>query len=161
MEYKQQPKIMSSSSQKVIMKYQLDADGNRIGQGVPVPPFSSFVVSPSVQVISYENYNQSLKSKVGSLMFPDEIYNTTHLVDLKKLKKNIGSQFPSHAKKIVGVLVHTTSSPLFKNIQNMKVPYKTPVCAMEEQDGAYLLNKYGFESFVSDYPVGDVIVVYE
>ena len=114
----------------------------------------------SIQVISYENYNQSLKNKVGSLMFPDEIYNSTRHVDLKKLKKNIGSQLPSHAKKIVGVLIHTTSSPLFKNIKNTQVPYKYQVAAMEGQDGAYITNKYGFDMSVSDYPVGDVIVVY-
>jgi hypothetical protein len=79
---------------------------------------------------------------------------------LVALRKNIKDQIPK-GKKIVGVIVHTTSSPHFKNIANRQVPYKSPLCAHATQDGAYKTNKYGFEAFISDHPVGDVIVVYK
>lgn len=113
----------------------------------------------TIQTISNENYERTLMSKVGSLMFPDELWNSTHYVDTKKLKKTLGDRIPA-GKKIVGVMVHTTSSPLFKNIQNKDVSYKTPLAAMPNQDGAVLVSKYGIELYESSHPVGDVIVVY-
>ncbi len=64
-------------------------------------------------------------------------------------------------KKIMGVIVHTTNSPHFKNIANRQVPYKSPLCAHPTQDGAYK-KKFSYcpeEMFVSDFPAGDVIVV--
>ena len=113
----------------------------------------------SIQTISNENYERTLKSKVGSLMFPDELHNSTSYVDLKKLKKTLGDRIPA-GKKIVGVMVHTTESPLFKNTLNKEVSYKSPLAAMPEQEGAYLTTKYGIELYLCDHPVGDVIVVY-
>ena len=112
----------------------------------------------TIQVISQEQYTQELKDKIGTLMFPDELHNSTGYVDLVKLRKNIKDQMPKGAK-ILAVLVHTDSSPLFKNVANTQVPYKSPLCAHPTQDGAYKTNKYGFEAFISDHPVGDVIVV--
>ena len=114
----------------------------------------------TIQVISNEQYKQELKDKIGTLMFPDELHNSTGYVDLVALRKNIKDQIPK-GKKIVGVIVHTTSSPHFKNVANRQVPYKSPLCAHPTQDGAYQVNKYGMEMFVSDHPVGDVIVVYQ
>ena len=116
-------------------------------------------IMASIQTISNENYERTLKSKVGSLMFPDELHNSTSYVDLKKLKKTLGDRIPA-GKKIVGVMVHTTESPLFKNILNKEVSYKSPLAAMPEQEGAYLTTKYGIELYLCDHPVGDVIVVY-
>jgi len=117
-------------------------------------------IMASIQTISNENYQRTLKSKVGSLMFPDELHNSTHYVDLKKLKKTLGDRIPA-GKKIVGVLVHTDASPLFKNILNKEVSYKTPLCAAPDQEGAYKKLMFGqIEAFVCDHPVGDVIVVY-
>lgn len=115
----------------------------------------------SIQVITHEQYQQQLKDKIGTLMFPDELHNSTGYVDLVKLRKNIKDQIPK-GKKIVGVLVHTTSSPHFKNVANTQVHYKSPLCAHATQDGAYKKNcAYGGgEMWVSDHPVGDVIVVY-
>jgi len=112
----------------------------------------------TIQVITAQEYKDSLEGKVGTLMFPDDLHNSTGYVDLVKLRKNIKDKMPK-GTKIMGVLVHTTSSPLFKNVANTQVPYKSPLCAHATQDGAYKVNKYGMEMFVSDHPVGDVIVV--
>ena len=71
----------------------------------------------TIQVIPHSQYQQQLKDKIGTLMFPDELHNSTGYVDLVKLRKNIKDQIPK-GKKIVGVIVHTTSSPNFKNIAN-------------------------------------------
>lgn len=113
----------------------------------------------TISIISNAEYKASIQSKVGSLMFPDELHNSTSYVDTKKLKKTLGDRIPA-GKKIVGVLVHTTESPLFKNILNKEVSYKSPLAAMPEQEGAYLTTKYGIELYLCDHPVGDVIVVY-
>lgn len=113
----------------------------------------------TIQTISNENYERTLAAKVGSLMFPDELHNSTSYVDTKKLKKTLGDRIPA-GKKIVGVMVHTTESPLFKNIQNKAVSYKSPLAAMPTQDGAYYTSKYGIDLYLCDHPVGDVIVVY-
>lgn len=116
----------------------------------------------SIQVITHSQYQQQLKDKIGTLMFPDELHNSTGYVDLVKLRKNIKDQIPK-GKKIVGVIVHTTNSPHFKNIANRQVPYKNPLCAHPTQDGAYK-KKFSYcpeEMFVSDFPAGDVIVVYK
>jgi hypothetical protein len=121
----------------------------------------------TIQVISNQEFQQNLKDKVGTLMFPDELHNSTGYVDLVKLKKTLKDQIPKgrgrNAKKIVGVLVHTTSSPHFKNVANRQVHYKSPLCAHATQDGAYKKNcAYGGgEMWVSDHPAGDVIVVYQ
>ena len=71
----------------------------------------------TIQVIPHSQYQQQLKDKIGTLMFPDELHNSTGYVDLVKLRKNIKDQIPK-GKKIVGVIVHTTSSPNFKKIAN-------------------------------------------
>lgn len=114
----------------------------------------------TISIISNTEYKASHKDKVGSLMFPDELHNSTHYVDLKKLKKTLGDRIPA-GKKIVGVLVHTDASPLFKNVLNKEVSYKTPLCAAPNQEGAYKKLMFGqIEAFVCDHPVGDVIVVY-
>jgi hypothetical protein len=116
----------------------------------------------SIQVIPHSQYQQQLKDKVGTLMFPDELHNSTGYVDLVKLRKNIKDQIPK-GKKIVGVIVHTTNSPHFKNIANRQVPYKTPLFAHPTQDGAYM-KKFSYcaeEVPVCDFPAGDVIVVYK
>jgi len=36
----------------------------------------------SIQVIPHSQYQQQLKDKVGTLMFPDELHNSTGYVDL-------------------------------------------------------------------------------
>jgi hypothetical protein len=113
----------------------------------------------TISLISNAEYEASLMSKVGSLMFPDELHNSTSYVDRTKLKKTLGDKLPA-GKKIVGVMVHTTESPLFKNILNKAVSYKSPLAAMPTQDGAYYTSKYGIDLYLCDHPVGDVIVVY-
>lgn len=105
---------------------------------------------------------QQLQLKVGSLMFPEDLHNSTHYVDCVALKKHLIKEkiWSGGAKKIAAVLVQTTSHPEFKNIQNKDIPYKSAIAAHPTQDGAYQTTKYGIEAFVSDHPVGDVIVVY-
>ena len=116
-------------------------------------------MTTTISLISNAEYEAALMSKVGSLMFPNELHNSTSYVDTKKLKKTLGDKLPA-GKKIVGVMVHTTESPLFKNKLNKAVSYKSPICAMPTQDGAYYTSKYGIDLYLCDHPVGDVIVVY-
>lgn len=109
-------------------------------------------------VLSYTDFQSSLKDKVGSLMFPDELYDATNLCDLPKIRKSIKSQLPEKAK-IYMVLIHTKSSPLFKPIANAGIPYKYEVATFAESDGAYRASDYG--GWVSKTPLGDAIVVFK
>ena len=107
-------------------------------------------------VISYEEFQTSLRAKVGSFMFPDELYDATHYCDKVKIRKNIKDQLPEKAK-IYAVLVHTKSSPLFKPVANKGIPYKMEVATFPESDGAFI-STYGW---VSKMPLGDAIVVFK
>ena len=107
-------------------------------------------------VISYEEFQTSLRAKVGSLMFPDELYDATYYCDKTKIRKNIKDQLPEKAK-IYAVLVHTKSSPLFKPVANKGIPYKMEVATFANSDGAFR-SEFGW---VSKMPLGDAIVVFK
>jgi hypothetical protein len=109
-------------------------------------------------VISYTEFQGSLKDKVGSLMFPDELYDATYFCDKTKIRKSIKAQLPDKAK-IHMVLVHTKASPLFKPVANAGIPYKMEVATFAESDGAFRSSDYG--GWVSKMPLGDAIVVYK
>ena len=109
----------------------------------------------TIQIISLSAYKEQYANKTGSLMFPDEWYDCLHYVDKKKLRTNIKDRLPKGAR-IMGVIIPTQDNPCFKNVENKSIPYRTPLCASSNQDGAYL-GKYGM--FVCDYPIGDAIVI--
>ena len=117
------------------------------------------MTEPTVTVISIDKFVNEYQDKLGSLMFPAEWYDCSHHVDLKKLRKNI-PPLPKRSR-IMRVLVATDNNPEFLNKQNKQVPYKTPVCALENFDGAYIryCSYTGTRMCVADYPVGNVVVV--
>jgi hypothetical protein len=111
----------------------------------------------SIQIISFSAYKEQYANKTDSLMSPDEWYwyDCSHYVDKKQLRKNIKDRLPKGAR-IMGVIIPTQDNPCFKNVENKSIPYRTPLCASINQDGAYI-DKYG--RYVSDYPIGDAIVI--
>ena len=111
-----------------------------------------------VEVVSFEDYQKNLKEKVGSLMFPEDLHDSTHYVNLPLLKTTLGDRIPT-GQKIVAVLVQTRSHKDWRNHVNHLVSYKSPLCCHETQHGAYKKMDFGMEIYVSDAPVGDVIVV--
>jgi len=115
-------------------------------------------VLPVVEVVSFEDYQKNLKGKIGSLMFPDDLHDSTHYVNLPLLKTTLGDRIPT-GQKIVAVLVQTRSHENWRNIVNPLVSYKSPLCCHETQHGAYKKTDFGMEIYVSDAPCGDVIVV--
>ena len=119
------------------------------------PPTTNQMTTPTTTVISYEEFQTSLKDKVGSLCFPDELYDATYFCDKTKIKKLIKEQLPEKAR-IHAVLVHTTASPLFKPVANKGIPYKMEVATFANSDGAF---KSDF-GWVSKMPLGDAIVIY-
>ena len=119
------------------------------------PPTTNQMTTPTTTVISYEEFQTSLKDKVGSLCFPDELYDATYFCDKTKIRKLIKDQLPEKAK-IHAVLVHTTASPLFKPVANKGIPYKMEVATFANSDGAF---KSDF-GWVSKMPLGDAIVIF-
>ena len=119
------------------------------------PPTTNQMTTPTTTVISYEEFQTSLKDKVGSLCFPDELYDATYFCDKTKIRKLIKEQLPEKAK-IHAVLVHTTASPLFKPVANKGIPYKMEVATFANSDGAF---KSDF-GWVSKMPLGDAIVIF-
>ena len=115
-------------------------------------------ILPVVEVVSFEDYQKNLKDKVGSLMFPDDLHDSTHYVNLPLLKTTLGDRIPT-GQKIIAVLVQTRSHQNWRNLVNPLVSYKSPLCCHETQHGAYKKTDFGMEIHVSDAPCGDVIVV--
>lgn len=113
---------------------------------------------PTTTVISYEEFQTSLQAKVGSLMFPDELYNATYFCDKTKIRKLIKDQLPEKAK-IYAILIHTTESPLFTPVANKGIPYKMEVATFANSDGAFLSSLY--PGWVSKMPLGDAIIVFK
>ena len=117
---------------------------------------------PTTKVIPYKTYMKEYINNVGSLMFVDDWYECNSYVDKVKLRKNIKSLLPKGAR-IYSILIPTEGSPNYKNVVNKTIPYKTPLCASPDQDGAYLKHypEINFTMWASDYPIGDAIVVYK
>lgn len=122
------------------------------------PTTTNQMTTTTTTVISYEEFQTSLKDKVGSLMFPDELYDASRFCDKTKIRKLIKEQLPEKAR-IHAVLVHTTASPLFKPVANKGIPYKMEVATFAESDGAYRCKSYG--GWVSKMPLGDAIVIFK
>jgi len=99
--------------------------------------------------------------KMGSLMFPAELYDCKHHINMRKFRKNIEEQIPK-GSRVLKILINTTNSPNFKNIKNPLLPYKHPVCAEQTTDGAYhkvYPDMDYFSMWAVDFPVGDAIIV--
>lgn len=112
----------------------------------------------TIHIITKKTYEEKLKADVGSLLFPDNLWSCLHYIDEKKLKKTLKDRLPEKAK-IIGVIIHTDSSPLFRNVANKEIHYKHALCIDESADGAYKKMDYGMERWVSDHPIGDAFVV--
>ena len=116
----------------------------------------------TIRVITTSEFKSEFQSKMGSLMFPSDYYDCKHHVDYLKLKSNLwGSDLIEHRQRILRVLITTTNHSGFKNVSNLEIPYKKPVCADEKTTGAYRKHypEMNFTSWVSDYPVGDAVIV--
>ena len=100
-------------------------------------------------VISKAQYEQNIENKVGTLMFSDDFYDATHYVDCVKVSNHFG------LKGKIKVIVMTDDHKDFKNIANKDIPYKSPVCAFKDQDGAYNVGSIYF----SINPVGDAYII--
>jgi hypothetical protein len=112
--------------------------------------------APQLIRITRQQYNDEMSGKVGSLLFPNQLYDTTHYVDTAKLRqqlKTLGWELPKGKK--ISVLLHTDTHPNYKNKQNTAITYKEPLCASYKQDGAY----YGSWGCMSNHPVSDVYIV--
>jgi len=111
----------------------------------------------TIEVINQITFKTTYEGKVGTLMFPDELWDCKNYVDMEKFRKTIKDKLPKGAR-IQSILVYTNPSPNFKNIANKDIPYKTAVCVDKTADGAFK-GKYGIMSALN--PLGDAIVVYK
>ena len=116
----------------------------------------------TIEVINQTVFDEKFSDKIGTLLFPSEWYDCIEYVDKSLLRNNIKELLPK-GSRIIKVLIQVDSSPNFKNVANRKIPYKTALCADQNQDGAYYKTYPGmnFAMWASDYPVGDAIVVYK
>jgi hypothetical protein len=116
--------------------------------------------APTITLVSKTQFEKDYASKLGSLMFPAEWYDCLHHTNTTKLRNNLPA-LPK-GSKILRVLVPTTNHAEFVKKQNKLVPYKTPVCASQTDDGAYYKTypeMGGFAMWATDYPLGNAIVV--
>ena len=118
----------------------------------------------TIKVIDNGEFKKVYADKLGSLMFPAEYYDCKHHVNTAKLRKNLEKEGIILLKgaKLLRVLVPTTNNENFKNEQNIKVPYKHPICAAQTDDGAYQKSypEMNYITWVNDYPLGNAIVVF-
>jgi hypothetical protein len=108
--------------------------------------------------MSNAEYKATLQAEQGSLLFPGNYYDCSRLVDKKEVRNNFFDELKD--KRITHILVHTDTSPGFKNKANRDIPYKYSVCASKDQDGADLEMMCGRLMYVCHQPVGDAIIVY-
>ena len=111
-------------------------------------------ISIKTTIISKADY-ALMENEVGTIMFGDKFYDCSSYVDLKKVRKNF------NIKGRIKIIVMTKSHPDFKNKSNKDIPYKSPVCAGEDYDGAYTY-KYGNgcgRMTATDFPLGDAFIV--
>ena len=119
----------------------------------------------TITIISNTTFKtDEYQSKMGTGMFPSQLYNCVSYVDTKELRKDLiadGFQFVKGAR-IVGVLTQTDEHPEYKNVQNGMVRYKTPLCADRNMAGAFFTHlkaRPDFQYWAVNHPVGDVIIV--
>lgn len=112
----------------------------------------------TVSFMTNTDYKATLKEEQGSLMFPGNYYDCMRFVDKKAVRDDFLDELKD--KRITHILVHTDTSPGYKNIANRDIPYKDRVCASEDQDGSNLEMMCGRLMWVSYQPVGDAIIVY-
>ena len=107
-----------------------------------------------VRFMNKQEYLNGLNQQVGTLMFSNDLWDCSNLVDMKELRKQFKSQLAN--KCVYKVLIYTDKSKDFKNIRNLSIKYKYSAFCDKVFDGAYFED--GF--WVYSNPVGDAIVVY-
>lgn len=112
--------------------------------------------SAKVIIITEKEFNEMFADKVGTLMFPDDLWDCMGYVDCKKMRSELKNDLPRGAK-IKKVLIHNEPSAGYKNIKNTKIPYAYRLCCSETHDGAFRDKQLGM--WLCNYPVGDAIVV--
>ena len=101
-------------------------------------------------IISKEQFNNEIKDRVGSLLFPSDLYDMLHYFDMKQLRKYFN--VTGRSKKICKLLVQTCPE---KNIANKDITFKYDLRACSGINGAFF--KDG--EWLYRHPVGDMIIV--
>jgi hypothetical protein len=119
----------------------------------------------TISIISNTTFKtEEYQSKMGTGLFPSQLYDCLHHVDTKRLRKRLiadGFQFVKGAK-ILKILTHTDEHPDYKNIQNEMVRYRTPICASRDMAGAFYYQSAKIpqlQYWATNHPVSDVIIV--
>jgi len=119
----------------------------------------------TITIISKATFKtDEYQSKMGTLMFPSQFCDCLHHVDTKELRKDLiadGFQFARGAK-ILKVLTQTDEHPEYKNVVNVMVRYKTPLCADRNHAGAFftrIKSRPEFQYWATNHPVSDVTIV--
>ena len=119
----------------------------------------------TISIISNATFKtDEYQSKMGTGMFPSQLYNCLHHVDTKELRKDLIADGFTFAKgaRIVAVLTQTDEHPNYKNIQHGMVRYKSPICADKNMAGAFYYQSAKIpqlQYWATHHPVGDVIIV--
>lgn len=110
--------------------------------------------TPSIAVISVDEYKKCVASYCGSLMCPSKFHDSTRHFDKKYIKKECGI----NCGDIKRVLVMTDTNPLFVKMPNKLVKYETPMFASGCDEGSRPSERHP-GMYVTDHPMGDVVIV--
>lgn len=92
----------------------------------------------------------------NGLYFTAMLWDCRKYVNTTKLRKTLNLKGRG---KILYILTRNSNDPLFVNVANMDVEYKSPLAVEETMAGAYMMTTHGYRFCVSDHPIGNVVVV--
>ena len=113
---------------------------------------SSTTTMATTTIINKATYNADYAEKRGGLMFPGEFWDCRRYVNTSKLRKTLNLKGRG---RILHILTRNSDDPLFVNVANKEIEYKTPVGVERTMDGAYM----GTYSYVTRHPIGNVVIV--
>lgn len=90
--------------------------------------------------------------KNDGLFFTAMLWDCRRYVNTTKLRKKLNLKGRG---RILRILTRNSDDPLFVNVANKDIEYKTPVGVERTMDGAYR----GEYSYVTDHPIGNVVIV--
>jgi hypothetical protein len=104
-------------------------------------------------IINKATFKAEYASRCGSsLLFPTELWDCKRYVHTAKLRKKLNLKGRG---RIIHIIAYNDDHPLFINVANKDVEYKTPVCCSRNMSGA-TPDTYGY---TCDNPIGHIIVV--
>jgi hypothetical protein len=111
----------------------------------------------STSIITKAEYDIKYADKTTSgIMFVQEFWDCICYVNMPQLRKKLKLK---KDQKVLRVICRHNNDPLFVNKANKFVIYNDPVCIDEGMDGAYEKEYYGCKLWMTDHPIGDVIIV--